>query len=226
MFGSTFIDSMFGSSPVSPLQKHMAKVQACVSRLTDFFDAVLAQDWERAGRIQQDIAHMEGEADQLKKDLRLHLPKGIMLPVSRRDLLDVLSMQDRIANRAKDIAGLIIGRRMHFPDVLAPMLKEYVSRNIETTNQAQRAINELDELVETGFRGREVDLVNTMLQELDEIENETDRLQVAIRAELYQIEKELPPVDVMFIYNIIDWIGDLSDYAQGVGSRLQLTLAK
>ena len=50
--------------------------------------------------------------------------------------------------------------------------------------------------------------------------------QIAIRAALLKKEQELPPVDVMFMYKIIEWIGDLADLAQRVGSRLELMLAK
>ena len=43
---------------------------------------------------------------------------------------------------------------------------------------------------------------------------------------LAQLETELPPIDVMFLYKIIDWTGDLGDRAQQVGSRLELLLAR
>jgi len=58
------------------------------------------------------------------------------------------------------------------------------------------------------------------------IEGETDDIQVKLRAELYKIEQELSPKDVMFIYKKIEWTGDLADSAQSTGNRLQLILAK
>ena len=61
---------------------------------------------------------------------------------------------------------------------------------------------------------------------LDEIEGDTDEIQVKVRAELYAIEAQLNPVDVMFLYRIFDWIGDLADLSQRVGSRLELMLAR
>ena len=48
---------------------------------------------------------------------------------------------------------------MAFPKDFGPLLKEFVERSIDASAQAQKAINELDELVETGFRGNEVQLV-------------------------------------------------------------------
>lgn len=217
---------MFGESPVRPLQQHMDKVQACVSELHGYFDAVLNQEWDAAKDLQKKISSLEGEADKLKKELRMHLPKSLFLPVSRRDLLEVLSMQDRVANRAKDIAGLVLGRKMEIPQPLRELFLSYVDLCVETSGQAQVAINELDELMETGFQGKEVSLVESMIKTLNKLEGETDKMQVKIRAALFKIEKDLPPVDVMFLYQIIEWVGDLADLSQRVGSRLEILLAK
>lgn len=218
--------NIFGASPVRPLQKHMAKVTECVAVLPDYFDAVLAQDWAQAETYYETISSLERDADRLKKELRLSLPKGMMLPVSRRDLLEVLTMQDNIANKAKDISGLILGRKMTFPDSVAAHIKNFVLRCIDTSNQANKTVNELDELVETGFKGSELELVENMIEKLDTLESETDKIQIDIRSSLYEIEKELPPVDVMFMYKIIEEIGAVADISQRVGSRLQLMLAR
>ncbi len=220
------ISGLFGSSPFKPLQEHMASVQECTAQLLPYFDAVFNKDWDEAARQQQKISELENLADRLKRHLRLRLPNSLFMPVARRDLLELLTMQDKVANKAKDIAGLILGRKMEFPESLGPQIRKFVSRSIDACAQAQTAINELDELVETGFRGNEVKLVASMIHKLDEIEHDTDRMQVHIRSGLAAVEKELPPVDVMFLYKIIDWIGDLGDRAQQVGSRLELLLAK
>lgn len=204
----------------------MQAAHECVKQLLPFFEAVLANDWDNVARLQQEIASLENKADELKRELRLHLPNTLLMPVSRRDLLEVLSMQDKVANKAKDIAGLITGRKMNFPPSIADILKQYVQRSIDASYQASNAINEFDELVETGFSGREVKVVESMIEKLDDIESDTDRIQVQVRAEIYKLEKELPPVDVIFMYKIVDWIGELADRAQRVGSRLELMLAR
>lgn len=220
------IIKLFGTSPVRPLQQHMAKVVECAQELLPLFEAVVARDLSAVDAAQGKIAKLENEADDLKKDLRLNLPRTLFLPVERRDLLEVLTMQDKVANRAKDIAGLIRGRKMSLPDSLGTRYLDFVKRGIDACEQAQKAINELDELVETGFRGTEVELVQEIITELDRIEKDTDVIQVEVRTSLFEIERDLPPVDVMFLYRLIDWTGDLGDRAQRVGGRLQLMLAK
>lgn len=226
MAPTNYFSRLFGRSPVRPLQEHMSRVLAAVQELVPFSEAVIAKDWDQARIFQKRIAGLEDEADGLKKDLRMHLPKGIMLPFPRRDALEVLSMQDKVANTARDVAGLMIGRRMEIPPSVASIFVALVRRCVDACAQANKAINELDELVETGFEGGEVEVVTAMLQELDDIEADTDRLQVELRAGVFAIEKDLPPVDVMFLYRVIELVGDLGDRAQRVGSRLQLMLAK
>lgn len=220
------ISSLFGRSPVKPLQNHMAAAHKCISELIPFFDAVFENDWDKVAKLQKEISRLENEADELKRELRMSLPNSLLMPVSRRDLLEVLAMQDKIANKAKDIAGLITGRKMSFPKEIAPLLKEYVQRSIDASEQACVAINEFDELVETGFSGREIKLVESMIEKLDDIESDNDRIQVEVRAKMFSLEKDLPPVDVIFMYKIIDWIGELADRAQRVGSRMELMLAR
>ena len=218
--------SLFGRSPIGPMQQHIAKAHACAANLVPFFEAVMAEDWARVEQVQQEMSRLEHEADKLKKSVRLHLPKSLFLPVPRSDLLELLSVQDKVANRAKDIAGLMLGRQMSIPQDLQPLMRTYVQRSVDASAQALKAMNELDELLETGFAGREAVLVETLIEELGVIEQDTDRLQIEVRRNLFRLEKELPPVDVMFLYQIIDWIGDVADRAQRVGNRLEQLLAR
>lgn len=220
------ISNLFGTSPVRPLQTHMASVQECIAGLIPFFEEVLDGNWADAKKQQKKISQLERDADKLKRELRMHLPNSLFMPVSRRDLLEVLTMQDKIANKAKDIAGLVVGRKMVFPDSVAPKIIDYVSRCIDASLQAQKATNELDELVETGFSGKEIKIVLSMIKKLDKIESDTDKIQVSVRDQIFKEEEELNPVQVMFLYKIIEWIGDLADLSQRVGSRLELMLAR
>ena len=226
MAQSSYFSRIFGNSPVSPLQKHIGKVVLCVEQLIPYFDCVMKNDWGKAEKIQNNLAELENDADEIKNLLRMQLPSSLFMPMDRRDVLDVLQLQDKIANKAKDIAGLVLGRKMSLPESICNTYIEFLNRCVDATRQTQNAINELDELVAAGFRGNEVTRVKEMIEELHVIEGETDKIQIKLRTELYKIEKDLPPVDVMFIYKIIEWTGDLADNAQSTGNRLQLMLAK
>jgi uncharacterized protein len=220
------IAGLFGRSPITPLQKHYETVHACVEALNPFFEAVVAEDWRRARDCQLAVQELENQADTLKREFRKNLPNSLFLPMPRTDLLDMVGMQDRVANKAKDIAGLMLGRQMRIPAPVAADMQAYVRRAIDASAQTLNAINELDELVETGFGTQVIKLIERMLEELDQIEGDTDEQQVRIRATLFTLEKDWPPVDMMFLYQIVDWIGDLADRSQKVGGFLQMLVAR
>jgi hypothetical protein len=223
---ASYLTNLFGRSPIRPLQQHMSTVYSCVAQLKPLFEAMVNDDQERVSQTYDRIARFEAEADDMKKELRHHLPKGLFMPVDRRDLLEVLLMQDSIANQAKDIAGLVTGRRMTLPGPLKEPFIEYGDGCVAAAAKALDVVMELDELVETGFRGPEVDRVESMIDELDLLEGRTDKQQIQVRAVLFGLEDELRPTDTMFLYRLIEWTGTVADNAQKVGSRLQILLAR
>lgn len=221
----TSIFNIFGTSPIKPIQEHMSVVACCVEELTNFFKAAFAQDWVEAEVYQKTIANLEHEADVIKRNVRFNLPRKMFTSIDRGDLLALFLEQDLLANRAKDIAGIILGRQMVFPDLIIAPFIIYLDRSIDATFQARKAINQLDELQEVGFSGKEVAIVENMIAQLEVIEHETDVIQIQLRRSLQELELKWSPVDMMFLYRIVEWVGDLADQAQKVGARLQLLLA-
>ena len=220
------ITSLFGKSPISPLQQHMKKVHSCIKEFGVFAKATNAENWEKAQAAQISIVQKEHKADKLKKKLRMNLPSTFMMPFSRRDLLDVLLIQDSIANITKDLAGLMMTRRMVFPKEFAEDFINLTGLCIKTSAAALVAINELDELLETAFSSRQRKIVDQMIKKINELEHDTDIAQSEIREKLFALESSLAPVDVMFYYRAIEWLGETADAAQKVGSRFEVMLTK
>ena len=164
------IFDMFGPSPIRPIEQHMYKTYCCAKQLFPFFQAVIQENWDLAESLQSEIIKLEKEADGMKRDLRLHLRTGLFLPVERSDLLELLAAQDRIANKAEDIAELIVGRKMIIPKFLVPALTAFLERSLDA-------------------------------------------------------EKFLATLPFTK-YKLVQWIGDLADLAQIVGSRLQILIAR
>ena len=220
------LGDLFGRSPIRPIQEHMQVANEAAQQLPELFRASAANDWERAQLVHQDILAAEKSADKLKRSVRRHLPKSLFLPVPRSDLLSLVAIQDQVANTAKDISVIIIGRNMCFPEKLQEGIQNYAEACTATAQQALIAIQELDELLEVGFSGREVKRVESMLKELDKLERRTDKLATSLRAKLFRMESELPPVDVMFYYRVISLLGAVADEAETVGDRLQILMAR
>lgn len=217
---------LFAQSPLKPLQKHSNKVTECSELLESFFEATFEHNWEKAAEVRGKIVDLERRADALKREIRLKLPRGLFMPVERGDLLELVTQLDKLANYSRDISGRIIGRKLIIPAEMQPLFTKFLSRSIDACRQVRKVLDEMDQLLETGFRGRELDFVNKMILELDQIEDDTDQYQITLRHTLLELEKNLNPIDVMFLYKCIERISILADQAQRIGSRIELMLAK
>ncbi|MCK5697926.1 MAG: TIGR00153 family protein [Gammaproteobacteria bacterium] len=220
------IATMFGKSPFKSLQTHISIVKECVSEVPPLFDALILGDQPTITTQQEKIFAKEEEADILVDDLRMHLPRSMFMAVDRRDLLSLLDSQDSIANTAQDIAGLIMERDMSVPPEMIQPLKEFVQRCVDTCIQATVIVERIDELIETGFSGREAENVEDLVDELCKIEAETDVMGQNLARALFANEDNMKPVSVMFWYQMIQWIGNLADNAETVGKQMRFLIAK
>jgi predicted phosphate transport protein (TIGR00153 family) len=220
----SLIGNLFGRSPVRPMQQHMSAAVECAQEVVPLIEAMASGDRAAISAQRVRIDELEHRADSLKHEIRSHLPQRLFMAMDRRDMLDILDFQDSIADVAQDIAELADLRGMQIPESLHEPLRVLTARVIETCEQAQRAISQLDELVETGFGRHEVGRVEQMLNELGRLESETDDLaQKALRA-LFAIEDEIG-VGTVFWYQLIGWVGNMADYAERVGNRIRLLIA-
>jgi predicted phosphate transport protein (TIGR00153 family) len=217
---------LFGRNPFDALQQHMSAVTETVEHVPSLFRALADKDKKAVKRIKNAICESEARADKVKNKLREHLPKRLFLPVDRRDLLEMLDLQDSIADVTQDIAELLVERKMEIPpDMEEPLLK-LVDSCVDVCREAAGLISELDELLALGFGGQEAERVEERVNALNLSEDETDKLEAALTKQLFAIEDQLPPVSVIFWYRLIEWIGDIADYSEKVGNRLRLLIAR
>ena len=220
------IATMFGKSPFKALQTHMGIVKECVLEVPILFDALVKGEQQALTDQQEKIFIKEEEADILVDELRIHLPRSLFMAVDRRDLLDLLKLQDNIADTAQDIAGLMMERDMSVPQEMVEPLQALVQRCVDACLHSATIVERIDELIETGFRGREASDVETMVEQLSTIEDETDQMGRDLVQLLFSIEDNMNPVSVMFWYQMIQWIGNLGDHAEDVGNQMRLLIAK
>ena len=218
------IGNLFGRSPIRPMQTHMKAAMECAQRIVPLLEAMANGDLEAVDLQRTKIDELEHQADHLKHEIRSHLPKRLFMAVERRDMLEILDHQDSIADVTQDVAELVALRRMTTPEELKAPLAALAEAALATCAQSESVVNELDELVETGFGRHEVERVEAMIAKLNSLESKADeRGEDALRT-LFSIEEELG-VGAYYWYEIIRWIGDIADYAERAGNRVRLLIA-
>lgn len=218
------MSNLFGRSPFSPLQSHMEKVNACISKLKPLYDAYLDKDYDRMEELAREISELEHAADLTKNQIRNNLPKGILLAVNRGDLLEILSLQDTLADRAEDIGVLMTLRKLKALKGLAEDIKVFLEKNIEAVHFVHQIIEEIDELVESSFSGKEAEKVGKMVEHAAFLEHEADLLQRALLKKLYNMDDTLPYPSFILWINILQAIASLSNISEKLSNRVRMLL--
>jgi len=204
----------------------MRVVFSCICLVPPLFDAIYAKDAEQTQELAHQIAELESNADEIKATFRLNMPTSLLMPVDRKDLLGLISDQDRIADTAEAISQIVTYRDMDVPESLKAKLDELLEGTMEIISDAKNMIEELDELLEVGFGGRELEKVTAMIAGVRRSEHNIDTILHRARRALFLIENEFDPVSVMFWYNILELVGNISDLAENMADRLLLFLSK
>ena len=218
------IANVFGRSPFIPLQHHMDKVAACVSRVPDALDAYKRRDLDAVVTISEDISKLEHEADEVKHGIRNNLPRGLFMAVNRSSLLEILAIQDSIANRTENLGVVLTFKFAKTFEGFDALFDPFVAKNLETFLKARKVIGELDELLESGFGGTEAARVREMAHGVAQHEYEADVLQRDLVRALFAHEEEMSYGDFFLWTRIFRQIQQISDRSDRLTAAIRRTL--
>ena len=163
---------LFGKSPFVPLQLHLDKISDCVEAVGVLLEKIRTSEEFDIGEEARVISKLEHKADLVKNDIRNNLPRGLFMAIDRGQLLEIVSLQDSIADQAEDIAVLMSIRPIKIISDLSEQLKEYIDGNLNAFYKVKDVMRELDALIESGFGGTEANRVNAMIEEVAIAEHE------------------------------------------------------
>lgn len=216
------ISDVISNSPLALLERHAGVCADCVERLPLYFAEAQASRWGRANDIRDDICRLEGLADELKQDVRSNLPRGLWMSVSRADLLELVRVQDKMANGVKEVSGISLGRKLAFPHALTDDVNEFINEVVLVSRAAVKVISATRELSRSAFGSRQTNVILGFVSQIESGERRSDDMQATLRAKLRAHEGDLSAVDAIFLYQLLSAIGDIADNAEKVAHRAQI----
>jgi uncharacterized protein len=216
--------NLFGRSPFAPLRSHMEKVGICVHMVKDLFAALESKNFEELNRLAEQISEQEHQADLLKNDIRNHLPKSLFLAIDRSQLLEILAIQDNIADKAEDVAVLLTLKSIEMLSLFRDDFWNFLNKNIESFNGAQLIIKEMHELLESSFGGIEAEKVRGIVDDVAFKEHEADIIQRRLLKSLFKAENEMPYSTFHLWQKIFESVGAISNLSEKLAYRVRMTL--
>lgn len=216
--------SLFARSPFAPIQTHMDKVAHCVHKVRDLFVSLEQNSFQDVERIAAEISELEHQADLTKNDIRNHLNKNIYLPIDRGNLLEILTIQDHIADVSEDIAVLLTIRPIEILDSFKADFKQFLEKNIESFDTAHKIIKELHDLLESSFGGYEAEKVRSMVDDVAYMEHEADLIQRKLLKSLFKAENEMTFATFLLWQKVFEAVASISNQSEKLANRVRMTL--
>ncbi|MFO7859837.1 MAG: DUF47 family protein, partial [Desulfosalsimonas sp.] len=94
--------SLFITSPFDALRDHAEKVKECAWAFQQAMECYASSRCEVFEDHRQEVIRIEHEADAIKRRIRGHLPKGVMLPVEKFQLFQYLREQDSVLDSVQE----------------------------------------------------------------------------------------------------------------------------
>lgn len=215
---------LFGRSPFSPLQTHMEKVAQCVKQVTPLFEALAKKDYTLVASLAKEISRLEHEADLTKNEIRNNLPTGLFLPIARGSLLEILALQDNIADKMENVAVLLTFRNLEISPTFEETFQLFLKKNLETFDGVYNVTKEMEQLLESSFGGQEAEKVRKMVEDVALKEHECDVVQHELLKKMFQ-ESDTMSAPTFFLWmKVIQEMASLSDESEKLANRVRMTL--
>ena len=213
------LGKLFGWSPFRLLQQHMGQVATCVAKMCEALDAFERESWAEVDSAAEEISRMEHEADKIKDEIRGNLTRRLFLPIDRGRVLEILALQDSLADRAEDVAVLLTIKRLKILPSIADQFREFRDVNIKAVTLVAKIIDQFDELVETGFGGAAADKIRVMVHDVAYAEHEVDLIQRKLLRDLFALETDLSSGDLYLWMQLIRQLASLSNGSENLANR-------
>lgn len=219
------IGKLFGRSPFGQMKQHMEHVAQCVQKMSEALKAVQSGRYDSLDDLAEEASQLEHQADEVKNDIRNRLLKRVFMPIDRSEVLEILSLQDSLADTAEDVCRVLTFKRLPIPPSVSQEFTEFVEHNLHAFQVAHSIVRQLDELIESGFGGMEAERIRGLASQTAFAEHQADMVQVKLLKMIYSMESELSFTEFHLWMRLTNVLSEISNLSEDLAERVLKTLS-
>jgi len=205
------------------LKKHARLVLECAERLSLSLEAYYKKDTAQLEEIAKHIFEIEKEADQLKRNIRGHLPKGILLPVERFELFLYLKEQDAIADATEEIINWLSFKYVKIPKELFEEIESLLTKSIESLKYLENLITySADFLINRNENSR--NQAKDIVREIRYSQYLAEEFGNKIKKEIFS--KLNDSLTLFYTLKLVDLILGIPHHAENTADLMRVMIAK
>lgn len=219
-----YFTKLFTRAPFDYLELHMEKVTACLVKLQEIFTHFEAGQGEKIKPLADKVSEFEHEADLIKNDIRSSLPKSFLFPIDKGNFLEILTLQDNIADSAEDVAGYLTIKELKIFDEIKEDFQKFVEKIFETSFDVKNIMLNLDELLEASFGGPIAETTRAQIDQVAYKEHQADLIKHRLIKCIFQRAEELKTADFFLWIRLVEEMQGLAHFAEKLALRIGMIL--
>ena len=209
-------------NPINELVEHAKLVEKASDYLPELFEKYFNN--EDISSLVKIIDNLEDDADEIKKNIRQNLKKGYMYRFERVEILEFVSLQDKIIDDIEDIAKMMELNYVEIDEKIKKDIFEIVDEVENMLDLFKRSVKYLLNILESDFSKQTVSIEKTDIQELKWYEKDIDNKIYPFGKWLYAQKNTMNAVDIFFLRNLILKLSQIADVSQNVSDRIQILI--
>lgn len=166
--------------------------------------------------LKNGVCEAEAKADVALRQMIDSLLNEAFLPATKKDLIEVATTCDRVANKCEHAALVMVNQNLRIPAEYAEDVMKILAISNEQFDILEKAIStmfsNLKELVKD----------HSILDEIRKLETQVDVLESGLYEKIFAREDDLAAK--MQLAGLIEMICDVSDIIENVADKLQIML--
>ncbi len=217
------ISSLFHRSPFEDLQKHADKVKECTQLFREAVVCHIGQECKRFDLLTEQVARLESEADDIKRNIRNHLPRGILMPVDKFEFFDYLREQDKVLDEVEEALFWLSFRPEGIPAELAADIHDLVEAVIPPIEKLPELVTLAREYFKSRSEKQRIRM-KSLIRDIRQHEREADHLERELKFKIFTTIKDA--LVVYHLVRLVEHIGAIADHAQNASDRMRVMIAK
>ncbi|MCK4388729.1 MAG: TIGR00153 family protein [Desulfobacterales bacterium] len=217
------ISSLFFKSPFKDLQRHADKAKECARLFGEAAVCYIGEDCKEFDLLTEQVARIESEADDIKRDIRNHLPRGILMPVDKFQFLQYLREEDKVLDEVEEALFWLSFRPTGIPDEVAADFRHLVKAVIPPIEK----LSDLVALATQYFRSRseaQRTKIKSLVRDIRQYEREADLLERELKFKIFNTIKDA--LVVFHLVTLVEHVGEIADHAQNASDRMRAMIAR
>lgn len=205
------------------LDDHIDKVGEVLAKtmatLKYYFNDQIAE----AKTCAKEVDRLETEADDILRGFMTCLQEGAFMPLIRKDIFQVISAVDKVANAAESTCDFCLSQRPHIDRQFRDAFEDIVQANVEIFPDLKAAVDIL-KLGTFGMAGDEDKSFHDIAKNISVSESNIDDLEWKLTREIFS--SDLPLANKMHLHELLNHITKISDLTEDVADRIQIMITR